>query len=115
MIGEPCGYHGPYTFFKGVRISPISHLEPDFHANSNKNNNCLEAIDRRTAELLRSNDTIIKTIKHEYNDSDSASECLDDLPLPRKLHKNETKSRLNAGRLVKSPCFFCLRKREKDE
>lgn len=104
MIGEPCGYHGPYTFFKGVRISPISHLESD--ANSNQNNNCLEAIDRRTAELLRSNDTIIKSIKHEYNDSDSASESLEDLPFPRKFHKNETKPRLNAGRLVKSPSFF---------
>lgn len=102
MIGEPCGYHGPYTFFKGVRISPISHFESDFHANSNKNNNCLEAIDRRTAELLRSNDTIIKSIKHEYDDSDSASESLDELPFPRKFHKNETKPRLNAGRLVKS-------------
>lgn len=22
MVGGPCGYHGPYTFFKGVLISP---------------------------------------------------------------------------------------------
>lgn len=106
VIGEPCGYHGPYTFFKGLRIAPISLLEPEYHANSNRNNNCLDAIDRRTAELLRSNDTIIKSIKHEYNDSDSASESLDDLPLPRKFHKNETEPRINAGRLVKSTYFF---------
>lgn len=22
VVGGPCGYHGPYTFYKGIRISP---------------------------------------------------------------------------------------------
>lgn len=119
MIGEPCGYHGPYTFFKGIRIAPISTTtitattlppppplllppptaltitsENDYRLNYLKNNNCLDAIDRKTAELLRSNDTIIKTIKHEYDDSDSTSEEIDVLPLPRKFHKTEVKPRI---------------------
>lgn len=21
MVGNPCGFHGPYTFYKGIRIS----------------------------------------------------------------------------------------------
>lgn len=91
MIGEPCGYHGPYTFFKGIRIAPISlQTEIDYRINCIKNNNCLDAIDRKTAELLRSNDTIIKSIKHEYDDTDSSAESIDGLPLPRKqFHKPE--------------------------
>lgn len=23
VVGGPCGYHGPYTFYKGIRIAPI--------------------------------------------------------------------------------------------
>lgn len=26
MVGGPCGYHGPYTFFKGILISPVSNV-----------------------------------------------------------------------------------------
>lgn len=26
MVGGPCGYHGPYTFFKGVLVSPVSNV-----------------------------------------------------------------------------------------
>lgn len=101
MIGEPCGHHGPYTFFKGIRISPISSIVPsmemDYRLNYVKNNNCLDAIDRKTAELLRSNDTIIKSIKHEFDDTDSTSEGVDELPLPRNIHKTEVKPRLTEG------------------
>lgn len=96
MIGEPCGYHSPYTFYKGIRISPISSIPNDLQINCTKNNNCIEAIDRKTAELLRSNDTIIKTIKHEY-DSESSSNSLSELPLPRKTYKSEVKPRLAEG------------------
>lgn len=78
VIGEPCGYFSPYTFYKGIRISPISQEE-----NAIRNNNCIEAIDRKTAELLRSNDTIIR-IKNDY-DSDS-SDILNELPLPIRTH-----------------------------
>lgn len=26
MVGGPCGYHGPYTFFKGILVSPASNV-----------------------------------------------------------------------------------------
>ncbi len=26
MVGGPCGFHGPYTFFKGVLISPVGNV-----------------------------------------------------------------------------------------
>lgn len=94
VIGEPCGYHGPYTFYKGIRISPSSATN-DHENNCGKKVNCFDGIDNKTAELLRSNDTIIKSIKHEY-DSESSSYSIDDLPLPRKYNKTEVKPRLLA-------------------
>lgn len=87
VIGEPCGFLSPYTFYKGIRISPITQEE-----NASRNNNCIEAIDRKTAELLRSNDTIIRTIKNDY-DSDS-SDILSELPLPLKTHTSVAKPKL---------------------
>lgn len=110
VIGEPCGYHGPYTFYKGIRIAPLSSsttasvtataattLPIDYENHCGKNNNCFNGIDRKTAELLHSNDTIIKTIKHEYDSESSTAESSDDLPIPRaKFNKTDVKPRLLA-------------------
>lgn len=93
VIGEPCGYHGPYTFYKGIRISPFSATTNDYENHFNKTNDCIDGIDRKTAELLRSNDTIIKTIKHEF-DTESSSDTNDNLPMPRKFKKIDVKPRL---------------------
>lgn len=95
MIGEPCGYHGPYIFYKGIRIAPFSASANDYENHCGKNNNYFDGIDRKTAELLRSNDTIIKSIKNEY-DSESSEESTDELPLPRKFNKTDVKPRLLA-------------------
>lgn len=95
VIGEPCGYHGPYTFYKGIRISPFSATSNDYENQFGKSNDCIDGIDRRTAELLRSNDTIIKTIKNEY-DTETSSDANYDLPLPRKFKKTDVKPRLLA-------------------
>ncbi|XP_031622647.1 uncharacterized protein LOC116340337 [Contarinia nasturtii] len=124
VIGEPCGYHGPYTFYKGIRISPFSSsssspasslsVTATVAATNNvyenhcfKENNCFDGIDRKTAELLRSNDTIIKSIKHEY-DSESSSDCSDGLALPqRKFNKTDVKPRLLAE-CYKKPLVLAL-------
>lgn len=95
MIGDPCGYHGPYTFYKGIRISPFSSTTSsstnDYENHCGKiNNNCFDGIDRKTAELLRSNDTIIKSIKHEYDSESSSDSADDDLPMPRKFNNKPT-------------------------
>lgn len=95
VIGEPCGYHGPYTFYKGIRISPFSSAPNEYENNCVKKVNCFDGIDRKTAELLRSNDTIIKSIKHEY-DSESSLDSVGDLPVPRKYTKTDVKPRLLA-------------------
>lgn len=143
MIGEPCGYHGPYTFYKGIRISPFSStsaasltatapqitaannitnnaaavaaaaaaataaaaaavaaaiLNTDYENHGSKNNHRFDGmLDLKTAELLRSNDTIIKSIKHEY-DSESTSDSGGDagIPMPRKFTKTQVKPRLLA-------------------
>lgn len=122
VIGEPCGYHGPYTFYKGIRIAPLSSssvvaaataaaVAPvtatvtatatatpiDYENHCVKNNNCFDGIDRKTAELLRSNDTIIKSIKHEYDSESSTADSCDELPIPRvKFNKTDVKPRLLA-------------------
>lgn len=96
VIGEPCGYHGPYTFYKGIRISPFSSLNNEYENHCGKNNNCFDGIDHKTAELLRSNDTIIKSIKHEYDSESTLDDVDDELPLPRKFTKTDVKPRLLA-------------------
>lgn len=113
VIGEPCGYHGPYTFYKGIRIAPLSLSSVttlataaaaiaaappnDYENHCGKNNNCFDGIDHKTAELLRSNDTIIKSIKHEYDSESSSVESSEDLPVPRaKFNKTDVKPRLLA-------------------
>lgn len=141
VIGEPCGYHGPYTFYKGIRISPYSStssasltaaaaaaaaaplalanninnnnaaaaavaaaaamaaiINANYENHGIKNNHCFDGmLDLKTAELLRSNDTIIKSIKHEY-DSESSSDSGRDsaLHMPRKFTKTQVKPRLLA-------------------
>lgn len=87
VIGEPCVNVGPYLFYMGIRISPISQEQ-----NAIRNNNSIDTIDRKTAELLRSNDTIIRTIKSDY-DSDS-SDILNELPLPIKTHTTVAQPKL---------------------
>lgn len=37
MVGGPCGYHGPYTFFKGVLISPVSSVTAGCTTSSGNN------------------------------------------------------------------------------
>lgn len=39
MIGAPCGYHGPYTFYKGIRISPIQQQQASNDQNTSGSEN----------------------------------------------------------------------------
>lgn len=94
VVGEPCGYRGPYTFYKGIRISPLSCTPNEYENSCGKNTDCFNGIDRKTAELLRSNDTIIKSIKHEH--SESSLDSVEDIPLPSKYNKTDVKPRLLA-------------------
>lgn len=62
---------------------------------------CMEFIDRKTAELFRNNDTIIKSIiKNEY-DSDSSMDCGQNAialkTAPKKFHSIDIKPRLTTN------------------
>lgn len=103
VVGDPCGYHGPYTFYKGIRISPASSTSIAYlTANGAAFAKYMEVIDPKTAELFRNNDTIIKSIIKDEYDSDSSADCVPNSKvttstISRKFHAVDVKPKVGNG------------------
>lgn len=89
MIGSPCGYHGPYTFYKGIRISPIDRESNE--SNQNYINECgtikneIEANEIATTASTTSSSSIVSASATATPQTNTSNECI----------KNEMNSEIN--------------------
>lgn len=79
MVGGPCGYHGPYTFYKGLRIT-----KPSFTAR--------QAALRINSELSAQQNKNVKNLYRKTSVSDNNSGCSTSVGLNNSSNLNSNSS-----------------------